>query len=229
MDQILELENRQRLVIYSDGNAILGIRLPLRRGSDLLLREGYLSDLSAVSYEGKARFVWHSLEHHIVLSSAEEQRDQVILSDIMNVRQYGGLRLIAKDGGLYLLYSGYEPVGQKWNGYVMKLDGGQQEPMKLKGDYERRPALKARRLAGQWLLEFGLAGQTEIYFWEEDPEPMPCKERILEPLRKELAEKDRQIQSVSRQYGELREVAIRLQEDGRKMRDYIKGQNRHFS
>lgn len=78
MGYIFELEHHQQMILYTEGNEIVGIRLPVRRGGEFLLRTGYLSNLSAVQYRGNIRFVWHSLEHHIILSGTEKVSDRVI-------------------------------------------------------------------------------------------------------------------------------------------------------
>ena len=48
MGYIFELEHHQQMILYAEGNEIVGIRLPVRRGGEFLLRTGYLSNLSAV-------------------------------------------------------------------------------------------------------------------------------------------------------------------------------------
>ena len=44
MGYIFELEHHQQIILYAEGNEIVGIRLPVRRGGEFLLRTGYLSN-----------------------------------------------------------------------------------------------------------------------------------------------------------------------------------------
>ena len=87
MSLLFELEQHQKLVVYEEGNQILAVRLPLRRGGEFRMRDGCLSDLTGVIYRGNIRLAWQSLEHHIILSGTEEQSDRIVLSDGYHVRQ----------------------------------------------------------------------------------------------------------------------------------------------
>ena len=71
MSLLFELEQHQKLVVYEEGNQILAVRLPLRRGGEFRMRDGCLSDLTGVIYRGNIRLAWQSLEHHIILSGTE--------------------------------------------------------------------------------------------------------------------------------------------------------------
>ena len=86
MSLLFELEQHQKLVVYEEGNQILAVRLPLRRGGEFRMRDGCLSDLTGVIYRGNIRLAWQSLEHHIILSGTEEQSDRIVLSDGYQVR-----------------------------------------------------------------------------------------------------------------------------------------------
>ena len=81
MSLLFDLDQHQKLVIYEEGNQILGVRLPLRRGGEFRMREGCLSDLTGVVYKENIRLAWQSLEHHIILSGTDEQSDRIVLSD----------------------------------------------------------------------------------------------------------------------------------------------------
>ncbi len=120
MSLLFELEQHQKLVVYEEGNQILAVRLPLRRGGEFRMRDGCLSDLTGVIYRGNIRLAWQSLEHHIILSGTEEQSYRIVLSDGYHVRQYGGLKLVAKDQGLWLLYSAKEPEKDVWELFEKK-------------------------------------------------------------------------------------------------------------
>lgn len=46
MSLLFELEQHQKLVVYEEGNQILAVRIPLRRGGEFRMRDGCLSDLT---------------------------------------------------------------------------------------------------------------------------------------------------------------------------------------
>ena len=224
MSYIFELQQQQQLVLYTERNQIVEARLPLRKGGEYVLRDGYLSDLSAVLYKGMPRMVWHSLEHNIILSGTEEDSDRIILSDAMYVRQFGGLHLEVRADQLYLFYSAMEPVSQKWQVYVQRLENTQEEPVRIPGNWDKRPNVKIYRMGGQWVLEIGIPGKKEIRCWEDAF--AIYEEQFTGHYQKLLEEKEAQIRNISRQYEDLRKIAVGLQEDGKKMREYIQNQQK---
>ena len=162
MSLLFELEQHQKLVVYEEGNQILAVRLPLRRGGEFRMRDGCLSDLTGVIYRGNIRLAWQSLEHHIILSGTEEQSDRIVLSDGYHVRQYGGLKLVTKDQGLWLLYSAKEPEKDVWHAYVQQMEEEMGEPQELPGTYEKRPVLQAVQEGGYTFLLLGAEGEEQL-------------------------------------------------------------------
>ena len=214
MSLLFELEQHQKLVVYEEGNQILAVRLPLRRGGEFRMRDGCLSDLTGVIYRGNIRLAWQSLEHHIILSGTEEQSDRIVLSDGYHVRQYGGLKLVTKDQGLWQME---EEMG---------------EPQELPGTYEKRPVLQAVQEGGYTFLLVGAEGEEQLYQWEktwillaeENQEEKLLPEELQNQLdlrQAQLEEKDRQIAYIREEYEKLRQIALKLQEDGRRMKEYI--------
>ena len=232
MSLLFELEQHQKLVIYEEGNQILGVRLPLRRGGEYRMRDGCLSDLTGVIYKGNIRLSWQSLEHHIILSGTDEQGDRIVLSDGYHVRQYGGLRLVVKDQGLWLLYSAKEPEKDVWHAYVQQMEEEMGEPLELPGTYEKRPVLEVFQEGDHTFLLVGAEGEEQLSRWEktwillaeeqrEDKLLLGELREQLELRQAQLEEKDRQIAYIRKEYENLRQIALKLQEDGRRMKEYI--------
>lgn len=228
MSLLFELEQQQKLVIYAQGNQIYGVRLPLRRGGAFLMREGYLSDLTGVIYRGNIRLAWHSLEHHVILSGTEDCSDRIVLSDGLHKRQYGGLQLFIKDQELWILYSAKEPDQSYWQVYVQKLEEEMGEPIPLPQTFEKRPAVE--RLQTDVQLFVILTGEDRtVYEWSHAswipwrPEKAISEEWVQKEqyLQKQMEEKDRQIAYIQNEYEDLRQIAMKLQEDGRRMKTYI--------
>ena len=232
MSLLFELEQHQKLVIYEEGNQILGVRLPLRRGGEYRMRDGCLSDLTGVIYKGNIRLSWQSLEHHIILSGTDEQGDRIVLSDGYHVRQYGGLRLVVKEQELWLLYSAKDPDQPHWHAYAQQMEEEMGEPLELPGTYEKRPVLEVFQEGDHTFLLVGAEGEEQLYQWEKTW-ILLVKEKQEEKLlsgelqnqldlsQAQLEEKDRQIAYIREEYEKLRQIALKLQEDGRRMKEYI--------
>ena len=221
MNAVFDQGAQQKLVLYTEGNEIIAVRLPIRTGGEYVLREGYLSDLTAVSWEQTIRFAWHSLEHRIMLSDIHEKRDRAVLSDAMNARQYGGLRLVNREGKLWLFYTAKEPTEPIWKGYLCQPEE-EGDARELPGTYARRPVLEIHRLGVWWILEMGLPGDGSYFIWKENGEMIPAREQAVMEERKKIKEQEQQIAYISEQYEQLRKITMELQEDGRRMMDYIR-------
>lgn len=221
MNAVFDQGAQQKLVLYTEGNEIIAVRLPIRTGGEYVLREGYLSDLTAVTCEQTIRFAWHSLEHRIMLSDIHEKRDRAVLSDAMNARQYGGLRLVNREGKLWLFYTAKEPTESVWKGYLCQPEE-EGDARELPGTYARRPVLEIHRLGVWWILEMGLPGDSSYFIWKESGEMIPAREQAVREERKKIKEQEQQIAYISEQYEQLRKITMELQEDGRRMMDYIR-------
>lgn len=157
---------------------------------------------------------------------------RIVLSDGYHVRQYGGLKLVAKDQGLWLLYSAKEPEKDVWHAYVQQMEEEMGEPQELPGTYEKRPVLQAVQEGGYTFLLVGAEGEEQLYQWEktwillaeENQEEKLLPEELQNQLdlrQAQLEEKDRQIAYIREEYEKLRQIALKLQEDGRRMKEYI--------
>lgn len=221
MNTVFDQGEQQKLVLYTEGNEIIAVRLPIRTGGEYVLREGYLSDLTAVSWKHTIRFAWHSLEHRIMLSDIHGKRDRAVLSDVTDARQYGGLRLVDREGKLWLFYTAKEPTEPVWKGYLCQPEE-EGDARELPGTYSRRPMLEIHSLGVWWILEMGLPGSSLYFIWEENGEMIPAREQAVREERKKIKEQEQQIAYISEQYEQLRKITMELQEDGRRMMDYIR-------
>lgn len=75
MSLLFELEQHQKLVVYEEGNQILAVRLPLRRGGEFRMRDGCLSDLTGVIYRGNIRL---ACSHWNIILFCQGRRSKVI-------------------------------------------------------------------------------------------------------------------------------------------------------
>lgn len=221
MNTVFEQGAQQKLVLYTEGNEIIAVRLPTRTGGEYVLREGYLSDLTAVALENTICFAWHSLEHRIMLSDIHEKRDRAVLSDAMNARQYGGLRLVSREKKLWLFYTGKEPAESVWKGYLRQPEA-EEDAYELPGTFSKRPVLEIHRLGAWWVLEFGLPENMTYFIWKENQKFIPAREQLGKEEREKIKEQEQQIAYISEQYEQLRKITMELQEDGRRMMEYIR-------
>ena len=139
---------------------------------------------------------------------------------------------MAKDQGLWLLYSAKEPEKDVWHAYVQQMEEEMGEPQELPGMYEKRPVLQAVQEGGYTFLLVGAEGEEQLYQWEktwillaeENQEEKLLPEELQNQLdlrQAQLEEKDRQIAYIREEYEKLRQIALKLQEDGRRMKEYI--------
>ena len=92
--------------------------------------------------------------------------------------------------------------------------------------------LQAVQEGGYTFLLVGAEGEEQLYQWEktwillaeenQEEKLLPGKLQDQLDLRQEqLEEKDRQIAYIREEYEKLRQIALKLQEDGRRMKEYI--------
>ena len=70
---------------------------------------------------------------------------------------------MAKDQGLWLLYSAKEPEKDVWHAYVQQMEEEMGEPQELPGTYEKRPVLQAVQEGGYTFLLVGAEGEEQLY------------------------------------------------------------------
>ena len=68
----------------------------------------------------------------------------------------------------------------------------------------------------------GLPGDGSHFIWKENGEMIPAREQAVREERKKIKEQEQQIAYISEQYEQLRKITMELQEDGRRMMDYIR-------
>lgn len=137
-----------------------------------------------------------------------------------------------KGQGLWLLYSAKSLEKDVWHAYVQQMEEEMGEPQELPGTYEKRPVLQAVQEGGYTFLLVGAEGEEQLYQWEktwillaeENQEEKLLPEELQNQLdlrQAQLEEKDRQIAYICEEYEKLRQIALKLQEDGRRMKEYI--------
>lgn len=68
----------------------------------------------------------------------------------------------------------------------------------------------------------GLPGKFSYFIWEENGKIVSAREQAVREEQKKIKEQEQQIAYISEQYERLRKITIELQEDGRRMMDYIR-------
>ena len=139
---------------------------------------------------------------------------------------------MVKGQELWLLYSAKDPDQPHWHAYVQQMEEEMREPLELPGIYDKRPVLEVFQEGGHTFLLVGAEGEEQLYQWEktwillkekhEEEELLSGKLQDQLDLRQaQLEEKDRQIAYICEEYEKLRQIALKLQEDGRRMKEYI--------
>ena len=126
-----------------------------------------------------------------------------------------------REGKLWLFYTAKEPGESVWKGYLFQPEK-EETARELPGVYDQRPVLEIHRLGVWWILEMGLPGKFSYFIWEENGKIVSAREQAVREEQKKIKEQEQQIAYISEQYEQLRKITIELQEDGRRMMDYIR-------
>ena len=136
------------------------------------------------------------------------------------------------DSSKAISYGLAEPEKDVWHAYVQQMEEEMGEPQELPGTYEKRPVLQAVQEGGYTFLLVGAEGEEQLYQWEktwillteenQEEKLLPGElQNQLDLRQAQLEEKDRQIAYIREEYEKLRQIALKLQEDGRRMKEYI--------
>lgn len=104
---------------------------------------------------------------------------------------------------------------------MQKLEAEEGEVRELPETYSSRPVLQPVQLGSGQVLVYGAKGEEKIYRWEGE-KLILWKEEDSSGYEEKIRELEEQIICAKEQYEQLRQITMRLQEDGRRMRDYIR-------
>lgn len=111
MDYIFNYTSGRKIVLYTEGNSILYFMFPFRRNSiPGTLKNDYLSDMTAIKYNGIIYYAYHNLDHRLVLSTIDGISDVVIMSDSSNLCNYRSVRLASDANYIYVFYVMTNPL-----------------------------------------------------------------------------------------------------------------------
>ena len=99
---------------------------------------------------------------------------------------------------------------------MQKLEPVEEEVSELPGGFPVRPVLEPVSAGTRKLLIYGKQGEEMICQWENGTVT------VMEEEDGRVRELEEQLNYAQNQYEELRQITLRLQEDGRRMRDYIR-------
>lgn len=116
MDYVFRLADGRRLALWSEKNQVIR-QLSGGGGnrSQVSLRTDFLSDLSAVSMEGKFYYVYQNTSRRVVLSLPEGEEERVLFGESIEHCRHGGLTLISSLGQLYLFYTAWSPIRERYS------------------------------------------------------------------------------------------------------------------
>ena len=121
MDYVFRLADGRRLALWSEKNQVIR-QLSGGGGnrSQLSLRTDFLSDLSAVSVEGRFYYVYQNTSRRVVLSLPDGEEDRILFGESIEHCRHGGLTLIENGGQLYLFYTAWSPIRERYSLNVCK-------------------------------------------------------------------------------------------------------------
>lgn len=116
MNEVYELDDGRSLTLYMEGNRILALVTPLRRGAlPSLLKTDCLGKLYSTAYRGSIYYVYENLNHQIVMDTIPSGTARVLLSPTTDASRFDGLMLREISGRLCLLYQAWNPLAENYN------------------------------------------------------------------------------------------------------------------
>lgn len=168
MNEVYELDDGRSLTLYMEGNRILSLVTPMRRGSlPSMQKNDCLGKLYSTAYHGNIYYVYENLSHQIVLDTVNPGAPKVVLSPGPDASRFDGLMLREISGHLCLLYQVWNPLTETYN--LCCQDPITQELPDI--IYKGHP----RRLRLQWIdCEDGeyMLATTVVPREEDDPEEL---------------------------------------------------------
>lgn len=160
MNAVYELEDGRSLALYMEGNRVLALTTPLRRGAlPALLKNDCLGKLYSALYRGNISYVYENFSHQIVFDTVNPVSPRVILSPTADASRFDGILLRELSGQLCLIFQAWNPINENYSLYCQNVFSGDEPDLIYKG--------YTRRLQLQWLT----CGEGEYLMFLEAPEP----------------------------------------------------------
>lgn len=160
MNAVYELEDGRSLALYMEGNRVLALTTPLRRGAlPALLKNDCLGKMYSALYRGNISYVYENFSHQIVFDTVNPVRPRVILSPTADASRFDGILLRELSGQLCLIFQAWNPINESYSLCCQNVFS-RDEPDTIYKGYTRRLQL-------QWLT----CGEGEYLMFLEAPDP----------------------------------------------------------
>ncbi|MBQ8814920.1 MAG: hypothetical protein IJZ85_10555 [Lachnospiraceae bacterium] len=119
MDYLFRLADGRRVALWSEKNQI--IRQLSGGGnnrSHMTLRTDFLSDFSAAAIEGRIYFTYQNTSRRVMLYLPDGEEDRMLFGESIESCRHSGMTLTAWKGRLYLFYTAWSPIREK---YALKV------------------------------------------------------------------------------------------------------------
>lgn len=118
MEYLFRLPDGRRLALWSERNQIVRMVSGGGNRSQNVIRSDFLSDLVAAMYDGKIYFVYQNTASMVMLHLPDDEEDILLFGERLESCRHGGLTLFPWQGKLYLFYTAWNSVREK---YALKL------------------------------------------------------------------------------------------------------------
>lgn len=234
MDYLFRLADGRRLALWSEKNQIVR-QLSGGGGnrSHITMRSDFLSDLSAVSVNGRIYFVYQNTARMVMLYLPDAEEDLLLFGESIESCRHSDLTLAVWEDGLYLFYVGWSPIRERYFlkarklalGRLMISDGQKEVTETVLGQEFTEPPeyrlIQAKDgltvLAGEdcWKMRSDKAGGTvwNLGKWAEKDriERWRLAEETVEEMQSKLKEEQEKTGSLQKALGEERAKAGELQ------------------
>jgi len=240
MDFIFRLPDGRRMALWGEQNQIVRLLSGTVSRNQTVIRTDFLSDLSAVMFQGNIYFVYQTVSGAIVMHVPEEENRLLFVERLENCR-FRELTLIGWKDRLYLLYIAWNGIREKYSlklREVMRKDEAEKsgkdiEELLLDDNVGETESVRVISNGGELAIEMGKRS-----FWlnmNEDgmirlrkecsiavtelTDLRRTNEQQADEWRQKLDAEQRRLDSASRQYKELAELAEKLQQEGKYWRN----------
>lgn len=112
MNRVFDLPDGRCLMLYAEGNRVMVLSTPLRRGNGPLVRHNdCLGGLFSAAFLGRIYYVYENFGHQIAFGCLDEPSAAIVLSPSAAFPVFTRPRLIELSGRLYLFYEALTETG----------------------------------------------------------------------------------------------------------------------
>lgn len=227
MDQIYSLDNGNKLVLYTLNTNLYIHTLPLQPAAKpMLLSTDYERMLHSCTYHETLYYAYINTSHNLLLISMNPKETQTVLNDEANIFDYHIYSLFSlSNTALFLLVAMKNPIS---NNYTLKLIAptAENKTFTIADNIQPDHNIFPINISNSTMLLYINETQKFIKITINEKE-LPVIKEMSTPCDNCLKLQE-QLSSVTTQYNELMETALKIQSEGKHWRELYEKQKNVF-